>query len=61
MGDKIADYYVVERGEDDLFYVKLKSSNGENLFTSEGYVDQGYADSVGKDTGLPSKEERVGI
>jgi len=53
VSERIADRAEVFQGEDEKFYVRTVSTNGEGIMTSEGYNTKSYAEQVAKDTGLP--------
>lgn len=60
MTEKIADRAeVYQSAEDELWYVRTVSDNGEIIMHTEGYASRGHAMSVAGDTGLPVEEVEV--
>lgn len=60
MTEAIADRAeVFQSREDQQWYVRTISSNGEVIMTSEGYWHRDHAFMVADDTGLPVEEVEV--
>ncbi len=49
---RIVDYAEIFPGGAELWYVRLKSDNGETIMTSEGYNNHAWAKKIAEDFGV---------